>query len=135
MKENFGTSFEYMRILQARTTDCLKLSSYFLRTARIKQQKYLKTLTYQRLSRHTPFSTFNFMCKICVYIKYLSLCINIIKTNFTVMYLFGCQYINKLARKNVAIFVVCYIRIAYEYWHSLRFYELPSAARHRFHIS
>lgn len=135
MKENFGTSFEYMHILQARTTDCRKLSSYFLRTARIKQQKYLKTLTYQRLSRHTPFSTFNFMCKICVYIKYLSLCINIIKTNFTVMYLFGCQYINKLARKNVAIFVVCYIRIAYEYWHSLRFYELPSAARHRFHIS
>lgn len=103
--------------------------------SRIKQQKYLKTLTYQRLSRHTPFSTFNFMCKICVYIKYLSLCINIIKTNFTVMYLFGCQYINKLARKNVEIFVVCYIRIAYEYWHSLRFYELPSAARHRFHIS
>lgn len=74
--------------------------------SRIKQQKYLKTLTYQRLSRHNPFSTFNFMCKICVYIKYLPLCINIIKTNFTVMYLFGCQYINKLARKNVAICVV-----------------------------
>lgn len=129
MKENFGTSFEYMRILQARTIDCLKLSSYFLRTVQNKTTKIFENFNLSTTS------TFNFMCKICVYIKYLSLCINIIKTNFTVMYLFGCQYINKLARKNVAIFVVCYIRIAYEYWHSLRFYELPSAARHRFHIS
>lgn len=70
MKVNFGTSFEYMRILQARTTDCLKLSSYFLRTVQNKRQKYLKTLTYQRLSRHIPFSTFNFMYKDCVYIKF-----------------------------------------------------------------
>lgn len=101
-ESKFCYEFKYMRILQTRTTDCLKLPSYFLRTV---QNKTTKTLeTYQ-------FSTFNFMYKVCVYILYeghLSLCINIIQTNFTVLYTLGCRYINKLARRNVAIFV-CFV--------------------------
>lgn len=103
--------FEYMRILQTRTTDCLKLPSYFLRTVRNKTTKIVENFNSSTTLETYQFSTFNFMYKVCVYILYeghLSLCINIIQTNFTVLYSFGCRYINKLARRNVAIFV-CFV--------------------------